>query len=77
MRRALRHRKGQREIGVAGRRFTAAGRDPVFVDVQNLYDRQNLAGFANNTVIFCMPGSTGACRTATGPRDVMRITAAP
>lgn len=23
-----------------------------------------LAGFANNTVIFCMPGSTGACRTA-------------
>jgi molybdenum cofactor biosynthesis protein B len=23
-----------------------------------------VAGFANNTVIFCMPGSTGACRTA-------------
>lgn len=23
-----------------------------------------LAGFANGTVIFCMPGSTGACRTA-------------
>ena len=23
-----------------------------------------LAGFANSTVIFCMPGSTGACRTA-------------
>ncbi|MEM1110612.1 MAG: molybdenum cofactor biosynthesis protein B [Pseudomonadota bacterium] len=23
-----------------------------------------LAGFANNTVIFCMPGSTGACRDA-------------
>jgi len=23
-----------------------------------------LAGFANNTVIFCMPGSTSACRTA-------------
>ncbi len=23
-----------------------------------------LAGFANNTVIFCVPGSTGACRTA-------------
>lgn len=23
-----------------------------------------LAGLANNTVIFCMPGSTGACRTA-------------
>jgi molybdenum cofactor biosynthesis protein B len=23
-----------------------------------------LAGFANHTVIFCMPGSTGACRTA-------------
>lgn len=23
-----------------------------------------MAGFANNTVIFCMPGSTGACRTA-------------
>ncbi len=23
-----------------------------------------LAGFANNTVIFCMPGSTNACRTA-------------
>jgi len=23
-----------------------------------------LGGFANNTVIFCMPGSTGACRTA-------------
>jgi molybdenum cofactor biosynthesis protein B len=23
-----------------------------------------LAGFANETVIFCMPGSTGACRTA-------------
>lgn len=23
-----------------------------------------LAGFTNNTVIFCMPGSTGACRTA-------------
>jgi molybdenum cofactor biosynthesis protein B len=23
-----------------------------------------LAGFANNTVIFCMPGSTGACTTA-------------
>ncbi|BFT30056.1 molybdenum cofactor biosynthesis protein B [Alteromonas sp. D210916BOD_24] len=23
-----------------------------------------LAGFANNTVIFCLPGSTGACRTA-------------
>ncbi len=22
-----------------------------------------LAGFANNTVIFCLPGSTGACRT--------------
>ncbi|GAB3274375.1 molybdenum cofactor biosynthesis protein B [Parahaliea aestuarii] len=22
-----------------------------------------LAGFANDTVIFCMPGSTGACRT--------------
>ena len=25
-----------------------------------------LAGFANDTVIFCMPGSTGACRTAWG-----------
>lgn len=25
-----------------------------------------LAGFANNTVVFCMPGSTGACRTAWG-----------
>ena len=23
-----------------------------------------LSGFANQTVIFCMPGSTGACRTA-------------
>ena len=23
-----------------------------------------VAGYANNTVIFCMPGSTGACRTA-------------
>ena len=23
-----------------------------------------MAGFANNTVIFCMPGSTGACKTA-------------
>jgi len=23
-----------------------------------------LGGFANNTVIFCMPGSTGACKTA-------------
>jgi molybdenum cofactor biosynthesis protein B len=23
-----------------------------------------LAGYANHTVIFCMPGSTGACRTA-------------
>jgi len=23
-----------------------------------------IAGFANNTVIFCMPGSTGACKTA-------------
>jgi molybdenum cofactor biosynthesis protein B len=23
-----------------------------------------VAGLANNTVIFCMPGSTGACRTA-------------
>ena len=23
-----------------------------------------LAGFANKTVVFCMPGSTGACRTA-------------
>ena len=23
-----------------------------------------LAGFANDTVVFCMPGSTGACRTA-------------
>ena len=23
-----------------------------------------LAGFANQTVVFCMPGSTGACRTA-------------
>ncbi|MCB1699054.1 MAG: molybdenum cofactor biosynthesis protein, partial [Halioglobus sp.] len=23
-----------------------------------------LAGLANDTVIFCMPGSTGACRTA-------------
>ena len=23
-----------------------------------------LAGFSNDTVIFCMPGSTGACRTA-------------
>ena len=23
-----------------------------------------LAGMANHTVIFCMPGSTGACRTA-------------
>ena len=23
-----------------------------------------LAGYANNTVVFCMPGSTGACRTA-------------
>ena len=23
-----------------------------------------LAGMANGTVIFCMPGSTGACRTA-------------
>ena len=23
-----------------------------------------LAGFSNNTVIFCMPGSTGACKTA-------------
>ena len=23
-----------------------------------------LAGLANRTVIFCMPGSTGACRTA-------------
>lgn len=25
-----------------------------------------LAGLANNTVVFCMPGSTGACRTAWG-----------
>lgn len=25
-----------------------------------------LAGLANDTVIFCMPGSTGACRTAWG-----------
>jgi molybdenum cofactor biosynthesis protein B len=25
-----------------------------------------VAGFANNTVVFCMPGSTGACRTAWG-----------
>lgn len=25
-----------------------------------------LAGLANNTVIFCVPGSTGACRTAWG-----------
>ena len=23
-----------------------------------------VAGFANNTVVFCMPGSTGACKTA-------------
>ncbi len=23
-----------------------------------------VAGFSNNTVVFCMPGSTGACRTA-------------
>jgi molybdenum cofactor biosynthesis protein B len=23
-----------------------------------------LAGYANNTVVFCMPGSTGACKTA-------------
>ncbi|MCB1705164.1 MAG: molybdenum cofactor biosynthesis protein B [Halioglobus sp.] len=23
-----------------------------------------IAGFANNTVVFCMPGSTGACKTA-------------
>jgi len=23
-----------------------------------------IAGIANNTLIFCMPGSTGACRTA-------------
>lgn len=23
-----------------------------------------LAGFANSTVVFCMPGSTGACKTA-------------
>ena len=23
-----------------------------------------LAGLANNTILFCMPGSTGACRTA-------------
>ncbi len=23
-----------------------------------------LAGFSNNTVLFCVPGSTGACRTA-------------
>jgi molybdenum cofactor biosynthesis protein B len=23
-----------------------------------------LAGFANNTVVFCVPGSTGACKTA-------------
>jgi molybdenum cofactor biosynthesis protein B len=23
-----------------------------------------VAGFANDTVVFCMPGSTGACRTA-------------
>lgn len=23
-----------------------------------------LAGFANNTLVFCMPGSTGACKTA-------------
>jgi len=23
-----------------------------------------LGGFANSTVIFCMPGSTGACKTA-------------
>lgn len=23
-----------------------------------------IAGFANSTVVFCMPGSTGACRTA-------------
>jgi len=25
---------------------------------------RSLAGFANDTVIFCMPGSTGACKTA-------------
>lgn len=25
-----------------------------------------VGGFANNTVIFCIPGSTGACRTAWG-----------
>ena len=23
-----------------------------------------IGGFANNTLVFCMPGSTGACRTA-------------
>ena len=23
-----------------------------------------IAGFANNTVVFCVPGSTGACKTA-------------
>jgi len=23
-----------------------------------------IAGFANNTVVFCLPGSTGACKTA-------------
>jgi len=25
---------------------------------------RTVAGLANNTVIFCMPGSTGACKTA-------------
>lgn len=37
------------------------------------------AGMANNTVIFCMPGSTGACKTAWGGilRDQLDINHRP
>ena len=40
--------------------FRARSRDEI--GMSTLQSRA-LAGMANNTVIFCLPGSSGACRT--------------
>lgn len=40
--------------------FRALSRDEI---AMSTLQSRALAGMANNTVIFCLPGSSGACRT--------------
>ena len=49
-----------KEVQGFGEMFRALSRDEI--GMSTLQSRA-LAGMANNTVIFCLPGSSGACRT--------------